>query len=442
MNQSNPFWPYLPQLNQYITRVQYLSQTGTTAAPVALYRSLLAHDAIDPAPPEPEIDTQLMDAGYNFDHIDAYTIMNSKVVDGKLVSPGEAKFSVLVLPEQKSLSAEVAGQLAAFARQGLPIVFIGGVPTTEANVVDGQVSGKPGPDLLQNVLTNGQVHVAPDAKGVAKILEASVTPNLHFEGPSLPFIEKRIGNLDIFFLRNPGDSARQTVIESHVIGTPEIWNAWTGDIRPLAHSETNGSKVRVPIHIDPYGSVLLVFDPDGKPTGKPVEMSAPAQPELQIAVGQNGWDFHGVGIGPGSHPVVIDLKMPILEDWSMNDKLQNFSGRGQYTTTFTVPASLLASHRRIVLDLGDVKEVAEININGKPGPRLLLRPYRADVTSLLQPGENTLQITVVNTLFNALSAQGKSANYLPETTNTENGLLPSGLIGPVRLEELHSDGNL
>jgi len=71
-----------------------------------------------------------------------------------------------------------------------------------------------------------------------------------------------------------------------------------------------------------------------------------------------------------------------------------------------------------------------------------LRPYRADVTSLLQPGENTLQITVVNTLFNALSAQGKSANYLPETTNTENGLLPSGLIGPVRLEELHSDGNL
>lgn len=95
-----------------------------------------------------------------------------------------------------------------------------------------------------------------------------------------------------------------------------------------------------------------------------------------------------------------------------------------------------------MLDLGDVKDVAEININGKPGPQLLLRPYRADVTSLLQDGENTLQITVVNTLFNALSAQGQSANYLPEETNTENGLLQSGLIGPVRLEEMKPDGSL
>jgi hypothetical protein len=442
MNQSNPFWPYLPQLNQYITRLQYISQTGTTAVPVALYRSLLAHDAIDPAPPEPEIDTQLMDAGYNFDHIDAYTILRSKVVDGKLISPGEEKFSVLVLPQQESLSVELSGQLVAFARQGLPIVFMGGVPTTEPNVVDGQLSGKPGPDLLRSVLTNGRVHVASDAKGVAKILDASVAPNLHFEGPSLPFIEKRIGKLDIFFLRNPGDNAKQTIIECHAIGTPELWNPWTGDIRPLEHFERSGSTVRVPIHVDPYGSVLLLFDPDGKPTGKPVDMSAPAQPELQIALGQNGWDFHGRGIGPGSQPEVIDMKMPSLEEWTMTHQLKNFSGRGQYTTTFTVPAPLLGSHRRIVLDLGDVKDVAEININGKPGPQLLLRPYRADVTSLLQAGENTLQITVVNTLFNALSGRGRSANYLPEETNTENGLLPSGLIGPVRLEGMNSDGSM
>jgi hypothetical protein len=442
MNETNPFSPYMAQLNQYITRLQYISQKGTTVAPVALYRSMLAYDPIEPPPPEPEIDAQLMDAGYNFDHIDAYTILKSKVENGKLISPGGAEFSVLVLPQQESLSVELSNQLSAFAGQGLPIVFMGGVPTTDPNAEGGQLTAKPSTNPLQNVLTNDHVHVASDAKEVAKILDASVLPNLHFDGRPLSFIEKRIGKLDFFFLRNPDDSAKQTILESHAAGTPEIWNPWTGDIRPLAHFERNGSTVRVPIDVDPYGSVLLLFDPDGKSTGKPVEMSADVPPESQIAVGQSGWDFHGVGIGPGSHPEVIDMKMPSLESWTMIDQLKNFSGRGQYTTTFTVPASLLGSHHPIVLNLGDVKDVAEININGKQGPQILLQPYKADVTSLLHDGENTLQITVVNALFNALSAQGPSAVFAPEEDKPEYGLLPSGLIGPVRLEEMKADGSL
>lgn len=442
MNQTNPFWPFLPQLNQYITRVQYISQTGTTVAPVALFRSMLAYDAISPSPPEPKIDTQLMDAGYNFDHIDAYTIFISKVVDGKLISPGGAQYSVLVLPRQKSVSVKLADQLATFARQGLRIVFIGDLPKTESNVVDGHFSGDSVSNPLQNVLAGGHVYVTPNVKGVAKILDASILPNLHFQGEPLPFIEKRIGKLDIFFLRNPDDAAKQTIIQSNAVGTPEMWNPWTGAIRPLAHFERSGNTVRVPIDVDAYGSVLLVFDPDGKSIGKPLDASAPAQQEAQVAVGENGWDFHGVGIGPGSKPEVIDMKMPSLEDWTMTDRLKNFSGRAQYTTTFTVPASFLGSHRRLVLDLGDVGDAAQITINGKAGPQLLMQPYRADVTSLLHDGENTLQITVVNALFNALSARGLSTNYYPEETNTANGLLPSGLIGPVRLEEMNSDGKL
>ena len=439
MNSTNPFWPYLPQLNQYITRLQYILQTGTTVAPVALYRSMLAYDAIEPPPPEPEIDTRLMNAGYNFDHIDAYTILMSKVVDGKLVSPGGGQYKVLVLPERTSVSAKLADQLIAFAHQGLPIVFVGGTPRTEAAVVNGQVPGGTGPDAFQNVMTEANVHVTPDASGVVKVLDASIHPNLHFEGPPLPFIEKHIGKLDVFFLRNPKDGAKQTVIDCTAVGAPEIWNPWTGDIRPL-HVQGNGKTVRVPIDADAYGSVLLVFNPDGRSGGNPVEMATSTAQESQIEVGQSGWDFHGTGIGPGSEPQVVDMKMASLEDWTMIDRLKSFSGRGQYTTTFAVPATLVESHHRIVLDLGDVKDVAEISINGKPGPALLLRPYRADVTSLLHAGENTLQITVVNSLFNALSARGPSANYAREETNTANGLLPSGLIGPVRLEETSADG--
>lgn len=435
MNQHNTFWPYLPRLNEYITRLQYISQAGSTVVPVALYRGTLAYDAVEPAPPEPEIDTRLMAAGYNFDHIDAYTLLRCKIVDGKLVSPGGTSYEVLILPNQKSISEELSDRLITFAESGLPILFVGRAPKVEPPAVDGKVPGKDMPYPLQKILANKTIHIAAGPSDAIRILSASVSPNLHFEGQPVPFIEKRIGKLDIFFLRNPNDAEKRTKIDCTALGTPEIWNPWTGTIRPLAQFERIGKTVQLPLDIDPYGSVLLVFDPSGNPTGIPVKMSPPTPPSVQIAVGQNGWKFHGVGMGPGSHPETINMELPNLEDWTMNDQLKNFSGRGQYTTTFTVPANLLSSHHRILLDLGDVKDVAEISINGKAGPVLLLQPYKADVTPLLHVGENTLQITVVNTLFNALAAQGLSKNYRPEITNTANGLMPSGLIGPVRLEE-------
>lgn len=441
INQNNPFWPYLPQLNQYITRLQYLSQTGTTVVPVALYRSMLAYDAIEPPPPEPTIDTGLMAAGYNFDHIDAYVLLHSKVIDHKLVSPGGGTYSALVFPQREVLSASLADQLRAFADQGLPIVFKGGVPKTESPIIDGRPSTDSGPNNLANIVS-GHVRLAADTADVTKILEGSVAPNLRFHGDSLPFIEKRIGAIDIFFLRNPTDTSAQISIDSRAPGTPEIWNPWTGAINPIANATRTDGSVHLHLAVNPYGSVLLVFDPSAKPTTPPVDISALAQPEHQTLIGESGWDFHGVGLGPGSHPEAIDMKLSSLEDWTMNDQLKNFSGRGQYTTTFNVPQSLLESHHRIVLDLGDVGDVAQISINGTHGPNLLLKPYVADVTPLLHAGENTLQITVVNALFNSLSAQGRSADYYPEQTDTANGLLPSGLIGPVRLEEMTTQGHL
>lgn len=433
VNQTNPFWPYFPRLNQYITRLQYLSQTGTTVTPIALYRGALAYDPIVPSPPEPEIDTRLMEAGYNFDHIDAYTLLKSNVADGQLVSPGGHKYGALVLPREKNITTKLADQLLKFAHQGLQIVFVGDTPGVEPEVVGGHLPTTSGPNPLKNILTMKNVSSASEATSVTKILSHRVEPNLHFEDESLPFIEKRIGKLDIFFLRNPSDAGKEIVIDSTATGTPEVWDPWTGSTKLLAKVQRRSKGVRLPLHIDPYGSILLVFDPETKSHSASTDISFVAEPTIQVALGQNGWKFHGVGIGPGSKSETIDLKLKELRDWTNNDQLKNFSGRGQYTTTFFVPDSLIGADHRIVLDLGDVEDVAEVSINGSSLPALILRPYRADVTQLLHLGDNTIQITVVNTLYNALSAKGEDLNYSPETTNTPNGLMSSGLIGPVRL---------
>ena len=434
VNQTNPFWPYLSRLNEYITRVQYISQTGTTVVPVALYRGKLAYNGIVPTLPEPEIDTRLMAAGYNFDHIDAYVLLQSHVAEGKLISPGGESYSVLVLPDQKSVSGKVADQLIAFSKAGLPIVFVRRTPVVDPEIVDGQLKAGPVTDPVQGILTAKNVRTTPDSTNISKVLNAlMIQPNVDFNGPSVPFIEKRIGKLDAFFLRNPDDGEKRVQANFTAVGTPELWDPWTGKIEPFKDFDRQGNTIHARLDIDAYGSKLLVFDPAANPVAAPAQTSPP-QKVAQVPVGQNGWKFHGVGIGPASRPETIDMELPDLVDWSMNDRLKNFSGRGEYTTTFTVPADFLGKNQPVILDLGDVKDVAEISINGKAGPVLLMRPYKANVTGLVHAGENKLQITVVNTLYNALSAQGPSANYDSETTNTANGLMSSGLIGPVRLE--------
>ena len=431
MNQHNTFWPYLPQLNRYITRLQYISQTGSSVVPVALYRGTLAYDSLDPTRPEPGIDTRLMAAGYNFDHIDGYVILHSKVADGKLISPGGEQYRVLILPHQKSVSAAVSEKLTAFASQGLPIVFIGPTPVTEQKVVDGKLPSGPAPAPLEKI-TAKNVHAAADAVDAVKILQAEVRPNLHFEGLSVPFIEKRIGAMDIFFLRNSTDAEKRIDVDFPATGTPEIWDPWTGERNTFTQLEHHGNTVQAHLDFGPYGSKLLVFSPTERQGTRPTPERVFTSIAAPIAVGQRGWKLHAVGIGPGSQPETVDMELPNLVDWTLADRLKNFSGRGVYTTSFTLPTSFFDRHRHIFLDLGSVKDVAEISIDGKPGPTLLMLPYKADVTGLIHVGENTLQVTVVNALFNALAANGPSANYSPEPTHNSNGRLPSGLIGPVQ----------
>jgi hypothetical protein len=111
-----------------------------------------------------------------------------------------------------------------------------------------------------------------------------------------------------------------------------------------------------------------------------------------------------------------------LEDWAAWGK-GAFSGTATYRTEFTVDR---ASQGRYFLDLGDVRECAEVRINGKAAGHLLWEPYRLEITALVKDGANALEVDVCNTMANAFHASrddGRSAEAGP----------PSGLLGPVRV---------
>jgi len=92
-----------------------------------------------------------------------------------------------------------------------------------------------------------------------------------------------------------------------------------------------------------------------------------------------------------------------------------------------------------VLDLGDVKNLADISINGKSLGIAWHVPYRINVTNALKPGDNTIAIKVTNAWVNRLIGDEQPhvkqkitfTTYRPYTAFSP--LVASGLLGPVRL---------
>jgi hypothetical protein len=91
------------------------------------------------------------------------------------------------------------------------------------------------------------------------------------------------------------------------------------------------------------------------------------------------------------------------------------------------------------IDLGDVKNLAEVTVNGKSLGTVWHTPYRVDATAALKPGKNELSIQVTNAWVNRLigDQQPDASRQYTFTTvkpyHADSPLLSSGLLGPVRL---------
>jgi hypothetical protein len=111
--------------------------------------------------------------------------------------------------------------------------------------------------------------------------------------------------------------------------------------------------------------------------------------------------------------------------------LAEFSGGVRYRRVVTLPADAAGGH--VSLDLGRVRGTAEVRVGGVAAGVRICSPYVFDVTGLVGPGANTLEITVFGTLAPHLDATSPTHFVFP-------GQRVSGLMGPVRLYTLAQIG--
>ena len=429
-NELNPLWPYITQLNSYFTRVQYLSQIGTNIAAVALYRNDLLHGATD-VPPAPKLNQAIMDAGYNYDHINADSLLHCSVRDQMLVTTGGARYQALVLPSLDAISAALAEKLQSFAAAGFPILFAGEVPSQSDNLSESSADTQRVQTALHNLHDHHNVYFCVNASDAVSKLGNAASPNIKFRSKALPFIQKRIGRMNAFFLRNDSDTMQHLDAGFEAEGEPELWDPWTGEAVSLANSRRNGDWVDIDLDLQPLSSALIVFDPDRSATPSAETPQAIRKLRSAEPIGAGGWKLTATGLVPSGKTATIQRDMPILIDWSLDNELRGLSGRGTYSTSFTVSAA--NAGRRLVLDLGNVKDVAEVTINNKRVATLLLRPYQVNITDFVHPGENSLEVAVTNTLYNCMVFRDPRI-FRPGPTDNPSGLRSSGLIGPVQIK--------
>ena len=93
-----------------------------------------------------------------------------------------------------------------------------------------------------------------------------------------------------------------------------------------------------------------------------------------------------------------------MSDFTQNDHdgIKYFSGTARYEKTINLNVQELSSSKTIWLDLGDVKDLAEVYINGKSAGIVWKTPFKVELTGLLKSGENKIEVEVVNRWVNRL----------------------------------------
>jgi len=387
--------------------------------------------------------------GYGFDFVNSDVLLHHLTLqDGRLVTPGGASYRILYLGgRSQRMTLSVLKQLKELVTQGA--VIVGNKPADSPSLADDESefhmiadrlwgAGVPRAGTIRKV-DKGRVYVGMSANDVLKAL--SLDEDFTYTKPEpdteLMFLHRKTDDGDLYFVDNRSDRAESLDASFRVAGKrPELWDAATGDSKVVSYKIAKG-RTTVPLKLAPYGSIFVVFR---TPTTENF-LALPETKETEVAglADELNQDWN-VSFQPG-RGAPESARFDKLTSWSDNsvNDVKYFSGTATYSKTIDVPGAAIAAGVHYWLDLGDVKDVAEVAVNGKYLGILWKTPFKVDITAALKGGSNQLVIDVTNLWVNRLIGDQQSYAVKKYTFTdftpykADSPLLPSGLLGPVRI---------
>ena len=454
---SSHVWKHLPLLTGYIERCQSRLQASQPDNDVLVYFPI--HDLwAKPAKsgggihalevhhverwlmalPFGRLCERLKRGGYGFDYVSDRQLDSLRVGPNGTIQARGGGYRVIVVPETIYLPEATARRLLQLAKQGARIVFLEKMPKQVPGAFNPVARAAELQRITEELKRQETVTIT------AEPLEGALFRNGVWQerwavNTGLSFIRKKTadGNLH-YFITNLTNK-----IQTDSLHLKPFERRYQSVLRydPVT-DQTDSLMVRnehVPLSLAPGESVFL--------TARTTPISAEAKPSLpptDVLTLRGTWrlDFpEGAPYRPApqtrSEPGSWVLPGDTTTGW--------FSGTGRYSLLFSVPAGFPTT-RNAILDLGDVREVAEVRLNGQSLGTAWCLPFRLAVPPGVLRGENTLEISVTNLSANRarfLDQKGVSwkkfydinlvdIRYRPfDATRWEP--VPSGLLGPVRL---------
>ena len=347
----NETWaPYAKVWTDYLARSCQMMQTGRNVADILLF---YGEDTNATAEYGGEYLRMLphIPAGYNFDYANPDVIMNMvRPENGRLVTDSGQSYKILVLGGscRRFMSEKMNARIASFISQGVPVCYEDELEESlklEGIKPDVEI------DSASGVWNDGYVYggkVARNHRGHDATLAG------------IQFVHRSSGDAEIYWLCNFTGSDWEGKVGFREGGkNVAVFNPESGEVWKASDE----------IRLKAGDALFFVL------TDKPLDISdaAPAYKPAEILTLDRYWDVEFDQRG-GERALET---FSTLNDWSTNSDpvVKYFSGTANYRSSFSIPAGRLKGMDECRLDLGDVRVMAEVVINGHNAGVLWRSPY-------------------------------------------------------------------
>lgn len=396
-----------------------------------------------------------------------------------------SSYKALVFSNESSVSESVLQSIESYAKAGLPIFFVGDVPS-DCIGINACLSRDVRQTIRSTISRHKNIQTVSDAESLpAALLRSNIRPRVSFGTPADSWTSVWRKD-DVFgesyvYLYNAGAAA--TVEVEFALSSsyaPYLLDAWTGKKVPVLQYSRSDLGIAIPVTLQANQTTIFSFSDSQSCSGEGLHILSSIGDVTSFEMLANGdlearaagpatlklsdgrviksnfnklpaedialWDLSVKSYRPASLTSTatafdyINVTRQALEPWSKIAGLKDVSGEGMYNSTFNFPydpAAVGAS-----MSFGPVKDTLRAWINGNALPPVDPTAPSVDISCFLQKGLNSVQVSVTSTLFNAVKARANSTLMVANSAAESNPIYASsplaefGLIGPVRVQPL------